>query len=80
MRITDKAGHRDTLDELVKLTRDRISDKVWLIWAVAQRFSVDIKIAASIAYVDCPYNKFLGSSTWVVHSVGRKSMPPTGFI
>ena len=44
-------GYKNTLEELMQLTKAQLDDAVWLTWAIAQNTSAILKIAASIAYV-----------------------------
>jgi hypothetical protein len=56
--IAEEPGYEETLDQLMKLTKDHIDQAVWLIWAIAQRASVDLNIEASIQSVLEYCNRF----------------------
>jgi hypothetical protein len=47
--------HREGISELVRVTRDVVKEKVkgdaWMLWAIAQRASLPLKIEACVTYV-----------------------------
>ncbi|KAK1224299.1 hypothetical protein PQX77_012807 [Marasmius sp. AFHP31] len=53
--------YKNTLEELMHLTRENVDEAVWLTWAIAQRTSADLKIDASIAIGRKKYWKGLAS-------------------
>ena len=47
-----RPGHREDISELVKVTRDiageRVNGDAWMLWAIAQRASLPLKIEACV--------------------------------
>lgn len=47
-----RPGHREDISELVKVTRDIVQERVkgdaWMLWAIAQRASLPLKIEACV--------------------------------
>jgi PDZ domain-containing secreted protein len=47
-----RPGHREDISELVKVTRDIVKERVkgdaWMLWAIAQRASLPLKIEACV--------------------------------
>lgn len=45
------SGYEDTLSDLIKITREHVTQSVWLTWAIAQRADADTSVKASIEYM-----------------------------
>jgi hypothetical protein len=51
-RVSVRPGHREDISELVQVTRDIVKERVkgdaWMLWAIAQRASLPLKIEACV--------------------------------
>lgn len=68
---TEKELYADTLVKLVEETQSRLDDGMLILWALAQRVSVDAKIGACIEYVKLSFGD---KKTHLLFSVGKKSL------
>lgn len=64
-------GYEGNLSKLSVVTRDVVQDKLkndaWLMWAIAQRVSLPVKINACIEYVASLFNHLLRSCSVFIH-------------
>ncbi|KAF5365800.1 hypothetical protein D9757_012661 [Collybiopsis confluens] len=63
-KVSKKRKYRDTLIHLVNETKNQLDENMWVLWAMAQRASVDAKIDACIAVGRTKYWKSLASSLY----------------
>ncbi|KIK56264.1 hypothetical protein GYMLUDRAFT_263753 [Collybiopsis luxurians FD-317 M1] len=68
VKVSNSERYRNTLIHLVDETRNRLDDRMWILWALAQRASVDEKIDACIAVGKRKYWRGLAAS---LHFPGR---------
>ncbi len=54
-RLLVRPGHQEDVSSLVKVTRDIVKERVkgdaWVLWAIAQRASLPVKIDARVTLV-----------------------------
>ncbi|KAF8883255.1 hypothetical protein BD779DRAFT_1472570 [Infundibulicybe gibba] len=62
LAVSTKVLSAHTLANLVKVTQDHIDERVYLVWALAQRVNADVKIDASIRIGRRKYWRGLASS------------------
>ncbi|KDQ52419.1 hypothetical protein JAAARDRAFT_40270 [Jaapia argillacea MUCL 33604] len=64
IKVSVSPGYQNTLEGLIKLTREHVAKNVWQTWAIAQRADADTSIEASIAIGRDKYWRGLASSTY----------------
>lgn len=75
--ITEKPQYQDTLNHLVDETQRCLDNHISILWALAQRTSVDAKVNACIEYVANfirTFSRLYFSTEWVVEVCLRVSM------